>query len=55
MEPKLKVVDWDKVTGTGGVGMIIGGSQGQREGVWSQKLQLFMAFAGEMRVGSSCP
>lgn len=33
MEPKLRVVDWDKVTSTGGVGMIIGDSRGQGEGV----------------------
>lgn len=38
MEPKLKVVDWDKVTGTRWGGMVIGGSHGRGEGVWSQRL-----------------
>lgn len=35
MEPKLKVVDWDKVAGTEWDGMMIGGSQGPGEGMWS--------------------
>lgn len=38
MEPKLKVVDWDKVTGTRQGEMMIGGSHGRGEGVWSQRL-----------------
>lgn len=37
MEPKLKAVDWDKV-GTGQGGVMIGGSWGQGESAWRQRL-----------------
>lgn len=56
MEPKLKAVDWDKVTGTRWGGMMIGGSHGRGEGVWSQRLELFVTFAQEdEEVGKQMP
>lgn len=48
MEPKLKVIDWDKVTGTRWGGMVIRGPQGRGGVVWSQRLWLLVTFAQEI-------
>lgn len=55
MEPKLKVVDWDKVTGTRWGGMVIRGSHGRGEGVWSQRLLLFVTLAQKDEAGKQMP
>lgn len=47
MEPRLKVVDWDKVAGPGQGWVMIEGSWGQGTSVWNQRLGLFMTFSNE--------
>lgn len=47
MEPKFKVVDWDKVAGRGQGSEMIGGSWGQGGSVWSQRLCVFVTSSQE--------